>query len=79
MLLTDGIKTCGSLHLSQNFNSCIDIVEDFEDPPLLRQRDVYLMLLFEENGFKKEDLKQINFVHEFLCTFILSDITTIDG
>ena len=61
------------------FNSCLEIVENFEDPPLLRQRNVYLMLVFETNGYKREDLKLLNFVRKYLCAFNLADIVTVDG
>ena len=61
------------------FNSCLDIVKDFKDSPLLRQCDVYLMLVFEENGYKKEDFKLLNYGQKYLCAFTLADITTVKG
>ena len=61
------------------FNSCLEIVEDFKDPPLLRQHNVYLMLVFETNGYKSEDLKILNFVRKYLRAFTLADIATING
>ena len=61
------------------FNSCLEIVKDFKDPPLLRQHDVYLMLVFESNEYKGEDLKLLNFVWKYLRSFTLADIVTIDG
>ena len=61
------------------FNSCLEIVKNFEDPPLLRQRDIYLMLVFETNGYKGESLKIINFVWKYLHAFTLADIATIKG
>ena len=61
------------------FNSCLEIFKDFEDPPLLRQHNVYLMLVFEINVYKREDLKLLNFVQKYLLEFTLADIATIDG
>ena len=72
-------KTLWKFTSLPEFDSCLEIVEDFEDPPLLRQRDVYLMSVFETNGYKREDLKLLNFVWKYLRAFTLADIATIDG
>ena len=61
------------------FNSCLDIVEDFKDLPLQRQNDAYLMLTFEENRCNKGDLKLLNFVWKHLHVFTLTDIATVNG
>ena len=37
------------------------------------------MLDFEENGYKKEDLKLLNFVQKYLRAFTLADFATVDG
>ena len=49
-------KNLWKFMLLLEFNFYLDIIEAFKDPPLLWQHDVYLMLAFEENGFRKEDL-----------------------
>ena len=72
-------KTLWKFTSLPEFDSCLEIVEDFEDPPLLRQRDVYLMSVFETNGYKREELKALNFVWKYLHAFTLADIATIDG
>ena len=72
-------KTLWKFMSLPEFDSCLEIVEDFEDPPLLRQRDVYLMSVFETNGYKREELKSLNVVQKYLCAFTLTDIATIDG
>ena len=60
------------------FNSFLEIVENFEDPPLLRQHNVYLMIVFEDNGYNREDLKLLNFVRKYLCALSLADIATVN-
>ena len=35
----------------------MDITEDYEDLPLLRSKDVYLMQAFVDHGYKEKDLK----------------------
>ena len=37
------------------------------------------MSVFETNGYKREDLKLLNFVQKYLPAFTLEDIATVDG
>ena len=57
----------------------LDITEDYDDLPLLRQKDEYLMIAFVEEGFRNADLKALNFVKKFLQAVTLADISTTDG
>ena len=40
----------------------LDVTEDYQDLPILRETDVYLMEAFVEGGFRNADLKSLNFV-----------------
>ena len=51
------------------------ITEDYDDLPLIRQKDEYLMIAFVEGGFRNADLKALNFVREFLQAVTLADIS----
>ena len=55
------------------------IVEYFEDLPLLCKNNFYLMNYFAYIGFRKEELKRLNFVQKSLCVFTLSDTVTVEG
>ena len=57
----------------------MNITEDYENLPLLRLKDVYLMKAFVDHGYKEEDLKQLNFVRKYIQAVFLADITTVDG
>ena len=56
-----------------------DITEDYEDLPLLRQKDEYLMIAFVKGGFLNADLKALNYIRKFLKAVTLVDIATADG
>ena len=44
----------------------LDITEDYDDIPLIHQKDKYLMIAFVEGEFRNADLKALNFVRKFL-------------
>ena len=43
----------------------LEIPEDYDDIPLLRKKDEYLMKTFVDGGFRKAELKALNFVRKF--------------
>ena len=57
----------------------LDITEDYDNIPLIRQKDEYLMIVFVKGGFRNADLKALNFVRKFLQAVTLADISTADG
>ena len=57
----------------------LDITKAYDDPPLLRHKDVYIMQAFVDKGFKNADLKALNFVRKFIQAVTLADIATTDG
>ena len=57
----------------------LDITEDYDDIPLLRKKDGYLMKNFVEGVFRNAELKALNFVRKFLQAVTLADISTFDG
>ena len=57
----------------------LDVTEDYQDMPILRETDVYLMEAFVEGGFRNADLKSLNFVRKYLQAVTLADIATADG
>ena len=57
----------------------LDITEDYDDLPLLRNKDVYIMQAFVNKGYKNADLKALNFVRKFIQVVSLTDIATTDG
>ena len=57
----------------------LDVTEDYDDLPLLRNKDVYIMQAFVDKGFKNADLKALNFVQKFIQAVTLADIATTDG
>ena len=57
----------------------LDITEDYDDIPLIRQKDEYLMIAFVEGGFRNAKLKALNFVRKFFQAVTLADISTADG
>ena len=56
----------------------LDIIEDYDNLPLLWSKDVYLLQAFINNGYKGEDLKQLNFFRKYICAVSLADVTTVD-
>jgi len=61
------------------WKSPITITENFTDPPMLRQRDTYLMSLFSNSGYKGEELRLLNEIRMALQIITISDIATADG
>ena len=57
----------------------LDVTEDYQDMPILRETDVYLMEAFVDGGFRNADLKALNFVRKYLQAVTLADIATADG
>ena len=57
----------------------LKITEDYQDLPILREKDVYLMKAFVDGGFRNADLKSLNFVRKYLKPVTLADIATADG
>ena len=57
----------------------LDITEDYNDVPLLQQKDEYLMMAFVKGGFRNTDLKVLNYVRKFLKAITLADTATADG
>ena len=57
----------------------LDITKDYDDLPLLCNKDVYIMQTFVNNGFKNADLKALNFVRKFIQAITLADIANTDG
>ena len=56
----------------------LDITDDYDDIPLIRQKDKYLIIAFVEGGFKNTDLIALNFVRKFLQAVTPVDISTAD-
>ena len=58
----------------------LEITEDYNDIPLLRQKDEYLMKAFVDDGFRDAELKVLNFVRKFIQAVTLADtdISTVD-
>ena len=61
------------------WKSSITITENFTDPPMLWQRDTYLMSLFSNCGYKGEELRLLNEIRMALQIITISDIATADG
>ena len=57
----------------------LEITEDYDDLPLLRQKDEYLMIGIVGGGFRNADLKALNFIRKFLQAVTLANISTADG
>ena len=57
----------------------LEVTEDYQDMPILREKDVYLMKAFVDGGFRNTDLKSLNFVRKYLKAVTLADIATADG
>ena len=57
----------------------LDITGDYDDIPLIHQKDEYLMIAFVEGGFRNADLKALNFVWKFLQAVTLANISKVDG
>ena len=56
----------------------LEITEDYDELPVLRKKDIYLMLAFVDSGFKNSKLKSLNFVRKSIQAATLADITTAD-
>ena len=57
----------------------LEITEDYEDLPVLREKDEYLMNAFVAGGYQNVDLKLLNFVWKFIQAVILAEIAIADG
>ena len=57
----------------------LEITEDYQNMPILREKDVYLMESFVEAGYRNSDLKSLNFVWKYLQAVTLADIASSDG
>ena len=57
----------------------LEIAKDYEDLPLLRQKEEYLIIAFVKKGFQNADLKALNYARKFLKAVTLADIATADG
>mmetsp|Transcript_38952 Transcript_38952/g.43615 ORF Transcript_38952/g.43615 Transcript_38952/m.43615 type:complete len:105 (+) Transcript_38952:100-414(+) len=57
----------------------LEITEDYEDLPVLREKDEYLMQAFIAGGFRNAELKSLNLVRKFIQAVTLADIATVDG
>ena len=44
----------------------LEVTEDYQDMPILCEKDVYLMEAFVDSGFRNADLKALNFVRKYL-------------
>ena len=64
-------KICEKLMSNPLFK--LDITEDYDDLPLIRQKDECLMIAFVEGGFKNANLKVLHFVRKFLQVVTLAD------
>ena len=61
-------------------NPCfkLEITEDYEDLPVLREKDEYLIEAFIDGGFRKADLKSLNFVRKYIQAVPLANIAIAD-
>ena len=57
----------------------LEITEDYNDLPVLRERDKYLMKAFVDGGFRNADLKSLNLVRKYIQAVTLVDIAIADG
>ena len=57
----------------------LEVTEDYQDMPILCEKDVYLMKAFGNSGFRNADLKSLNFVRKYVKAVTLADIATADG
>ena len=65
------------IHAPPIFN--LEITENYEDLPVLRARDVYLIEAFVNGGFQNADLKSLNFVRKHIKAVTLAGIAIADG
>ena len=56
----------------------LEITEDYNEIPLLRKKDEYLMKVYVDGGFRNAELKALNFVRKFHQAVTLADIATAD-
>ena len=71
------IKEFVEIHVYPYFD--LKITKDYQDLPVLRERDVYLMKAFVAGGYQTADLKLLNFVRKFIQAVTLADIAIADG
>ena len=57
----------------------LEITEDYDDLPILRKRDAYLMQAFFNGKSRNAELKYLNFVRKSIQAATLADIVTADG
>ena len=57
----------------------IEIIEDYPQLPLLRQNDQYLMQGFIDSGYRKSDLKMLNYMRMYLRAVTVADIASTTG
>ena len=57
----------------------LDVTEDYQDMPILCEKDAYLMEAFVNGGFRNANFKALNFVWKYLQAVTLSDIATANG
>ena len=57
----------------------LEVTKDYDDLPILRKKDVYLMQAYVDGGFRNTELKSLNFVKESIQAVTLVDIITAEG
>jgi hypothetical protein len=57
----------------------IEIIEDYPQLPLLRQKDQYIMQGFINAGYRKQDLKILNFMQMSIRAGTVADIASATG
>ena len=57
----------------------LEIIKNYNDLPILRKKDVYLMQAFVNGGFRKVDLKSLYFIRKFIQAVNLADIANADS
>jgi hypothetical protein len=57
----------------------IEIIEDYPQLPLLRQKDQYIMQGFIDAGYRKQDLKILNFMRMSIRAVSVADIALATG
>ena len=57
----------------------LETTEDYEDLPVLREKDEYLMIAFVAGGSQNAELKSLNCFRKFIQAVTLAHIATADG
>jgi hypothetical protein len=57
----------------------VEIIEDYPQLPLLRQKDQYIMQGFINAGYRKQDLKILNFMRMSIRAISVADIASATG